>query len=95
LFTRLQCRALDVLHVRFIIFGHCISGKETGREKAKELNAVFYEVSAKTGDRVEDLFLDLAKTFVEKSKPAQADAQPQSIQLTKAPKAKKKKSALC
>jgi Ras-related protein Rab-5C len=67
---------------------------DMGQNKAKDLDAIFYEVSAKTGDRVEDLFTDLAKIFLEKRKPAPARAEPESVQLTKPTKSKKKKS-LC
>jgi Ras-related protein Rab-5C len=65
---------------------------DKGEEKAKELSATFYEVSAKTGDRVEELFIDLAKTFLEKRKPAPAPARPESVQLTRVSKTKKKKT---
>jgi small GTP-binding protein len=65
---------------------------DKGEEKAKELSATFYEVSAKSGDRVEDLFTDLAKTFLEERKPAPAPARTESVQLTKVSKTKKKKT---
>jgi Ras-related protein Rab-5C len=55
---------------------------ETGQKKATELSAVFYEVSAKTGDRVEDLFLDIAKSFLEKTATKDQAKAPESLQLT-------------
>jgi Ras-related protein Rab-5C len=67
-----------------------VISSDTGQGKAKELSAVFYEVSAKTGDRVEELFTDLAKIFLEKRKPAPVQEPPQSVKLTKPPKTKKK-----
>jgi small GTP-binding protein len=57
---------------------------EAGQQKANELSATFYEVSAKTGDRVEDLFLDLAKTFLEKTKTKDQPKAPETLQLTRA-----------
>jgi Ras-related protein Rab-5C len=56
---------------------------EKGQAKATEIGATFYEVSAKTGDRVEDLFLDLAKAFLEKSKSKDQPKAPETLQLTK------------
>jgi Ras-related protein Rab-5C len=40
---------------------------QSGQSKADEVGAMFYEVSAKTGDRIEELFIDLAKAFLEKN----------------------------
>jgi Ras-related protein Rab-5C len=63
----------------------------TGQQKADEISAAFYEVSAKTGERVEDLFLDLAKIFLERRKTGDQPKPPESLQLTKAPKGQTKK----
>jgi Ras-related protein Rab-5C len=64
---------------------------DTGQAKAAEISAVFYEVSAKTGDRIEDLFLDLAKIFLERRKTGDQPKRPESLQLTKTPREQKKK----
>jgi Ras-related protein Rab-5C len=63
---------------------------DAGQQKATELSATFYEVSAKTGDRVEDLFLDLAKVFLEKTKSKDQPKAPETLQLTRAAGQKKK-----
>jgi GTPase SAR1 family protein len=39
---------------------------ESWQRKAREFSAIFYEVSAKTGDQIEDLFLHIAKAFRER-----------------------------
>jgi Ras-related protein Rab-5C len=59
--------------------------------KATEIGATFYEVSAKTGDRVEDLFLDIAKAFLEKSKTKEQPKAPETLQLTKGKGSQEKK----
>lgn len=38
---------------------------ETGREKASKINANFYEVSAKTGNGIDELFQDIPKIYLE------------------------------
>jgi hypothetical protein len=57
-----------------------------GEAKAAALHAQFYEVSAKTGDRIDDLFIDLCKTYLEKaaltSKPATPSAEEQVKKAT-------------
>jgi small GTP-binding protein len=40
-----------------------------GEGKATNLKAEFYEVSAKTGDGIEDLFMDICKVYIERTNP--------------------------
>jgi small GTP-binding protein len=64
---------------------------ESGQEKAKAIRATFYEVSAKTGDRVDELFLAMAKTFLEARQDQASDlSSGTSVGLqTKPPKGRK------
>lgn len=41
--------------------------EEEGRNKAKELGVIYYEVSAKTGDNLEELFSNIVEVCTEKS----------------------------
>jgi Ras-related protein Rab-5C len=68
---------------------------DRGQSKAGEVGALFYEVSAKTGDRVEDLFLDLAKTFLEKTKEKDQPKGSETIELTNNKGAQEIKVACC
>ena len=46
---------------------------EQGQEKAKSMGAHFYEVSAKTGQCIEDVFTDIPKYFLENQSPDTLD----------------------
>jgi small GTP-binding protein len=59
-----------------------------GEEKAAELRAQFYEVSAKTGDRIEDLFIDVSKVYLEKAN-LMAKPAARSVNVEAPKKAKK------
>jgi Ras-related protein Rab-5C len=61
-----------------------------GEQKAASVPAAFYEVSAKTGDRIEELFLHIAKSFLEKAKAGEQVKPPETLQLSVA-KGKAKK----
>jgi small GTP-binding protein len=55
---------------------------EAAQQKAKAIGATFYEVSAKTGDRVEELFIEMAKTFLEARRdPAPDKSSGTSVEL--------------
>jgi GTPase SAR1 family protein len=42
---------------------------DEGENKAREFAEMFYEVSAKTGDRIEELFRDVCKKYLEGKQP--------------------------
>lgn len=50
--------------------------REQGQEKAKQMGAHFYEVSAKTGDGIDDVFKDIPKFFLESQSPSTNDPAP-------------------
>jgi small GTP-binding protein len=62
-----------------------------GESKATDIGAAFYEVSAKTGDRINEVFLDVATRLLEQgnSKPVPA-AVPPPLELTKPQRERKK-----
>jgi small GTP-binding protein len=68
---------------------------EKGEEKAKEINAMFFEVSAKTGDRIDELFTAIASSFVEKVKVEDEPKEAETVQLVPAGKDKKEKKGCC
>jgi Ras-related protein Rab-5C len=67
---------------------------ETGAEKARDIGATFYEVSARSGDRINDLFIDVAKTYLEK-KGGAAPPKQQGVILLSHPTLKKRKGCGC
>jgi Ras-related protein Rab-5C len=54
---------------------------ERGQAKATEAEAVFFEVSAKTGDRIDELFVVIAKSFLEKAKASDPLKRRESVSL--------------
>ena len=66
---------------------------EQGQEKAKQMDAHFYEVSAKTGNGIEEVFSDIPKFFLESQAPSSND-QPTGVKLEKQP-TKPGKSGCC
>jgi small GTP-binding protein len=57
---------------------------ERGEGKATDIGASFYEVSAKTGDRIDELFLNVAKGYLELSKAKPPAPTVETLELTKA-----------
>ncbi|EAX83888.1 small GTP-binding protein, putative [Trichomonas vaginalis G3] len=65
---------------------------QQGEEKAKQHNAIFAEVSAKTGMGVDDLFNTIANTFLEKNRKAPAaQNQQNSVKISESKDNNKKK----
>lgn len=52
--------------------------EESGRAKAEKIGAEFFETSAKTGDGIDELFLNIAKICIEKQDKAMKYTQSQS-----------------
>ena len=48
---------------------------EQGQEKAKQMDAHFYEVSAKTGNGIEEVFSDIPRYFLESQSPSPIEQQ--------------------
>lgn len=63
---------------------------EQGQEKARSMGAHFYEVSAKTGQNIEDVFTDIPKYFLENQSPDTLDKGSGGVSLDR-PTAQKKK----
>ena len=63
---------------------------EQGQEKAKQYKAVFAEVSAKSGMGIDDLFNDIANTYLERNKKSQVVTQQNKISLDTNKKVEKK-----
>jgi Ras-related protein Rab-5C len=80
----------------FIVGNKCdldderVIATSNGEEKAASIRATYYEVSAKTGDRVEDLFIHVAKSYIERTKESEQVKPPDTLQLT-TPKGSAKK----
>jgi Ras-related protein Rab-5C len=66
---------------------------QAGETKAGQLSATFFEVSAKTGDRVEDLFIAIAKKYLEGVKGKDPASPPAGLRLV--PTTEKKQSGCC
>ena len=68
--------------------------REQGVEKAKQMGAHFYEVSAKTGDGIDDVFNDIPKFFLENQTPSSTD-QSTGISLNDDSGSKKEGKSCC
>ena len=64
---------------------------ETGQKKADAIGAHFYEVSAKTGYGIDDLFCDIPRVYLEKNSSISAkDPENETVTIEKKPKTHKK-----
>ena len=66
---------------------------DQGKEKALQMGAHFYEVSAKTGDGIEEVFSDIPKFFLESQSPSQVE-QPSGVNLSNS-QTQQKKGGCC
>jgi GTPase SAR1 family protein len=66
---------------------------DKGEEKAQSISGLFFEVSAKTGDRIDELFTAIATSFLEKRQGSDEPKAAETVQLS--PGAEKKKKGCC
>ena len=85
--------------VKFLVANKCdceserIVSTERGQEKAKKFNARYYEVSAKTGQGIEELFVDISKVcIIEES---QLNMNTATVKIEKRKDNANKKSGCC
>jgi small GTP-binding protein len=64
---------------------------DKGEEKAKSISGLFFEVSAKTGDRIDELFTAIATSFLEKKQDSDEPKAAETVQLSPGKDDKKKK----